>query len=185
MPRAAGEALQRHVLHLGGLADEELGDGVRVTGEVRRRGDILLDDAEAALGIGDHEQAPEERPALLRVRDPDVERPLEHDSLRHPHEQPVLPERGVVSCELLVRGDERAEQLVVPQRLKRDALWRALDLDAVLGDRGEAGHVEVEHRPGGHVGGLSPDVPVRVEAVRIEGAEVGEPPRLVGRRRER
>ena len=60
-------------------------------------------------GLGDDEQAPEERAALDRVDDADVERLLEHDALRDVDEQAVLPLGGVVRGELLVRADELVE----------------------------------------------------------------------------
>src|SRR6266487_1909878 len=155
------------------------------TREIRPSGRVLLDDAEAALRLGDDEEAPEERAAFARVRDSDVERFFEDESLRNLDEQAVLPERRVVGSELLVGADERAEQLVVAQRLEGDSVGRPLDLDPVLVDRGESGHVEVEHAPRGLGRGLNPDMAVGDKHVRVEALQVGEAPRLVRRRRER
>ena len=184
VPGLGGEVLQGDVLDLRSLADEELGDGVRVAGELGRGGRVLLDDAEAALGLGDDERPPEERSALARVRDPNVERLFEHKSLRNLDEQAVLPERGIVSRELLVRADERPEQLVVAQRLEGDSFGRALDLDPVLANRGQSGHVEVKHAPRSLGRGLTPDMTVGDKGVGVEALQVGETPRLVGRGRQ-
>jgi hypothetical protein len=61
-------------------------------------------------------------------------------------EQAVLPDGGVVGGELLLRADERAEQLVtLVERLEADPLGRALDLDPVLAHVGDRGGVQVEH----------------------------------------
>ena len=48
VPGLAREVLERDVLELRALLDEELDDGVRVGGELGRRGDVLLDQREAA-----------------------------------------------------------------------------------------------------------------------------------------
>ena len=44
-------------------------------------------------------------------------------------EQAVLPQRRVVSGELLVPADELVQARMVDERLERDAFRRALDLD--------------------------------------------------------
>src|SRR6266550_1311191 len=186
VPGLGGEVLQRDVLDLRALAYEELGDGVRVTREIRPSGRVLLDNAKAALRLSDDEETPEQRAAVPSVRNSNVERLFEDESLRNLDEQAVLPERRVVGGELLVGADERAEQLVVAQRLEGDALRRALDLDSVFADRGHGGHVEVEHRRrGARLGTRSRDMAVGDKGVRVEALQVGEAPRLVRRRRER
>jgi hypothetical protein len=182
VPARAREVLHGDVLDLGRVLDDDLDGRVRVGRELGRRGRVLLDQREAALGLGDHEQAPEERPALDRVRDADVQRLLEHDAAGDVHEQAVLPQRGVVGCELLVPADERIEELVVlGQRLEADAFGRALDLDASLADVRDSGDVHVDQgRRRGDLGGA-----VRGPRVRVEAREVREAPVLVLRRRER
>ena len=131
MPGLAREILERDVLDLGVLPDEELDDGVRVAREIRVGGGELLDQAEAATGLGDHEQAPEERATVGRVRDPHVERLLEDHALRDVDEQAVLPDRRVLRGELLVGPDELPElRMRLVERLEPDPLGRALDLDA-------------------------------------------------------
>ena len=97
------------------LPDEELGDGVRVAAQL---GVATRRTPRSALKreplLGDDEQPPEERAVLGdRVRDPDVERPLELDPARDVDEQAVRPERGVVGGELLVPADELVEPRVV------------------------------------------------------------------------
>ena len=108
----------RDVLELRGLLDEELDHGVRVAGELGPRRGVLLDQREARPSLGDDEQAPEERAALDRVRDPHVERLLEHDALRDVDEQAVLPRGRVVGGELLVGADQLAQARVVVERLE-------------------------------------------------------------------
>src|SRR6185437_210826 len=87
--------------------------------------------------------------------------------------------------EFLVSADERAEQLVIGKRLEGDPVRSALDLDTVLGHGGQGSHVEVEHAGRGPGRGLSPDVAVRDVRLRVEPLQIGEAPRLVGRRRQR
>ena len=82
-------------------------------------------------------------------------------------EQPVLPACRVVRGELVVGADERAEALVLGERLEGDAVGRALDLDPALGDDGDAGHVDVEHRVSGDCPRPWPFWPKRV---RVEAA---------------
>ena len=76
---------------------------------------------------------------------------------------------------------------MIAERLEANPVGGALDRDPGRVHDGEPGHVDVQHRPfrlrnsllqgdGGAVDG---------ERVRVEAAQVGEPPRLVGRRRER
>jgi hypothetical protein len=61
-------------------------------------------------------------------------------------EQAVLPRGRVVRGELLVGADERAQQFVTfVEWLEANALGRALDLDPAFRDRGNGGHVDVEH----------------------------------------
>ena len=145
VPGLAREVLDRDVLELRGLLDEELDDRVRVAGKLRRARDVLLDQAEARALLGDDEQAPEERAVVDGVRDPHVERLLEHDALRDVDEQAVLPERGVVRRELLVPADERVQpRMVSAQRLEGDALGRSGDLDPAFGDEREPGGVDVD-----------------------------------------
>ena len=146
VPRLAREVLERDVLDLRFLADEELDDGVRVAGESGVRRGELLDQAEPAAGLGDHEQAPEERAAVGRVRDPHVERPLEDHALRNVDEQAVLPARRVLGGELLVGPDELPElRMRLVEHLEADSLRRALDLDAIGVGGGQPGHVDVQH----------------------------------------
>ena len=84
--------------------------------------------------------------------------------------------------ELLVRADERVEELVIlGKRLEADALGRRVDLDTRLADVRDARSVELEHRRWrSDLGGA-----VRGPRVRVEALEVGEAPVLVLRRRER
>ena len=183
VPRLLREVLQRDVLELRAVLDEELDDCVRVAGDGRIRGGVLLDQREARAGLGDDEQAPEERAAVGCVRDPHVERLVEDDVARDDDEQSVLPQRGVVRGELLVPADELVEPRVIGERLERDALRRALDLERRLGDVREPGHRDVQHRlrrtrPRDCPWGMA-------ESVRVEALEVGEAPRFVPRRRER
>ena len=182
VPGLLREVLQRHVLELRAVLDEQLDDGVRVAGDVGVRRRVLLDEREARAGLRDDEQAPEERAAVGRVRDPHVQRLVEHRVARHDDEQPVLPERGVVRGELLVPADELVQPRMVSERLERDALRRALDLDRRLGDVRQPRHRDVEHR----LGGTGPESRTRgmSERVRVKALEVGEPPRLVARRRQ-
>ena len=53
-------------------------------------------------GLGDDEDAPEERPAGRGARDAEVQRLLELDPCGDVDEQPVLPDRRVVRAELVV-----------------------------------------------------------------------------------
>jgi hypothetical protein len=127
-------------------------------------------------GVGHDDEAPER---LAGGGDADVKRLLELDALRDDDEQAVLPERRVVRRELLVPADERVEALVLlGQRREGDALGRLLDLDPVGGDRREAGDVEVEQR-------LDLGRGRTLERIRVEAAQVREPPVLLGRVRER
>jgi hypothetical protein len=64
-------------------------------------------------GLSDDEQAPEERAAVRRVRDPHVQRLVEHDVARDDDEQAVLPQRRVVRGELLVPADELVQARVI------------------------------------------------------------------------
>ena len=137
---------------------------------------VLLDDRCAGALLRDHDEAPE---GLARRGDADVERLLELDALRNDDEQAVLPQRRVVGRELLVPADERVEPLVLlGQRREGDPLGRLLDVDPVGGDGRVAGDVEVEHRL--DLRGRS-----ALERVRVEAAQVGEAPVLLGRVRER
>src|SRR4051812_11510873 len=175
VPRLGREALNGDVFELRALLDEELRDRVRVAREPGVLGHVFLDDREAAAFLRDDEEAPEESAPFDRVDDPHVERLLDLDALRHAHEQAVLPLRRVVSGELLVRPDERAEKRVVLQALEDDPVGRALDLDPTLAHMGDRGGVDVEHaaRP------LDTGCPVRRERIRVEAAQVGEAPVLV------
>src|SRR5215211_329616 len=136
MPGLEREALDRHVLELRRLLDEELGDGVRVTADLAGCRDVLLDQREAALGLRDLEQPEEERALVPRVDDSDGKRLFELHALRHDDEEAVVPDRCVVRGELLARADQPAEALVVRKRLKGDAIRRAaVDRNAVLTDQ--------------------------------------------------
>ena len=118
VPGLLREVLERDVLELRALLDEELDGGVRVAGRLGRRRRVLLDEREAAALLGHDEQPPERRAALV-ARDADVERVVELDALRNADEQAALPGRGVVRGELVVGADERAQALVVfRQRLR-------------------------------------------------------------------
>ncbi len=141
-----------------------------------------------ALRLGDDQQAPEERTALDRVRDPYVQRLLEHDAFRNVHQQAVLPEGRIVRRELLVPADQRMQQRVVLREcLEAHTVRRALDLDAGLTDAREPGDLQVEHGIGGCWGeaGLALLRACRGPPVRVEAAEVCEAPVLVLRRRQR
>ena len=113
VPRLLREVLDRDVLELRRLADEELGDGVRV------RGESGLADAYSSIRLKrEPSSATTSRrqmsaPPVDRARDPYVERLLELDALRDVDEQAVLPDRRVVRGELLVPADERVEPRVV------------------------------------------------------------------------
>jgi hypothetical protein len=91
VPRLLGEVLQRDVLELRAVLDEQLDDCVRVAGDRGACGRVLLDQREARAGLRDDEQAPEEGAAVRRVRDPHVQRLVEHDVARDDDEQAVLP----------------------------------------------------------------------------------------------
>src|SRR5215213_11264467 len=107
--------------------------------------------------------------ALRRVvEDADVQRALERDAARDDDQEAVLPERGVVRGELLLRRDERVQPLVVvAEGLEGDAVRCSLDLDPALADGGQSGDVELDHRPARTRPRDSPsDVAVRGEAVR-------------------
>ena len=107
VPRAPGEVLHGDVLELRALLDEDLDDRVRVALERRAAEAYSSITVNRLSGSATIEQPPEERSARDRVRDPNVERLLEDDALRDVDEQAVLPHRGVVRGELLVRADER------------------------------------------------------------------------------
>ena len=183
VPRALREVLDGDVLDLGAVLDDDLDRRVRVAGELGRSGRVLLDHRELALCLGDDQQPPEQRAALDRVRDPDVERLLDDDALRDVDEHAVLPHRRVVGRELLAVPDERAEQrVVVRQQLEADALRGVLDRDAGLADDGDAGGLDLEHRLGER------DRMQRSPAVYASGSkpvEVGEAPVLLRLRRQR
>jgi hypothetical protein len=182
VPRRAREVLDRDVLDAGSVANHDLDRRVHVRREVLFRRRVLLDQREAALGLCDDEETPEERAAFHGVRDAHVQRLLEHDPARHVHEQPLAPHGGVVRGELLVPADERVEELVVlGKRLEADALGSALDLDSALPDVGDTGDVELEQRRRrrDRLGA------VRGPGVGIEAREIGEAPVLVLRGRQR
>src|SRR5581483_11497687 len=182
VPGVAREVLERDVLELRALADEELGDRVRVARQLGRRRGVLLDQREPRAGLGHDEQPPEERAPLGRVPHANVERLLELDALRDDDEQAVLPERGVVRGELLVGADELAEPRVVAERLEDDSLGGAVDRDPALAHPRDAGRLDLEHRLRRI---RRRGVAVRREGVRVEAGEIREAPVLVGGRRER
>src|SRR5262249_33431072 len=123
VPRLLREVLQRDVLELRALLDEELDDRGRVAGDLRMRGGVLLDQREARALFRDDEQAPEQRPAVRRVRDAHVQRLVEYDAARNDDEQAALPERRVVRGELLVPADELVQaRVVVGEKVERHAV---------------------------------------------------------------
>src|SRR5919197_1240773 len=61
MPCLLREVLDRYVLQLGAVPDEELRHGVRVPGQLGRRRRVLLDETEPAAFLGDDEHSPEMR----------------------------------------------------------------------------------------------------------------------------
>jgi hypothetical protein len=63
VPRVLREVLERYVLELRALVDEELDRAVRVAARTRR---VLLDEREAAVLLGDDEEPPEARAATTR-----------------------------------------------------------------------------------------------------------------------
>jgi hypothetical protein len=103
VPGLAREVLERDVLELRRRLDEELGDRVRVGLGVGLGRRVLLDQRRSGTLLRDDDEPPER---LAGRGDADVERLLELDALRHDDEQPVLPERRVVGCELLIPADE-------------------------------------------------------------------------------
>jgi hypothetical protein len=150
VPSLLREVLDRDVLELRRLLDVELADRVEVAGKVWRGGRVLLDQSEPALGLGEDEEPEEEHALLDRVDHSNGERLLQHDAAGNDDEQAVLPHGRVVRRELLIRADEPGEALVILEGLEPDALRRVLlDRDPSLVDRGQRGHVDVEHRLGG------------------------------------
>jgi hypothetical protein len=94
----------------------------------------------------------------------------------------VLPFGRVVGRELLVASNQLPEQFVpFGERLEDDALRRALDLDACLGNVRERRGLDLEHR----TGPLDRLRPICAEALWVEALEIREAPVLVFRRGER
>ena len=86
MPGLAREVLQRDVLQLRALPNEQLGDAVEVAGEPCGPGRILLDERKARAFLGNDQQLLEERSVLDCVDDADEQRPLELEPAGHVHE---------------------------------------------------------------------------------------------------
>src|SRR6266511_253059 len=182
VPGLLREVLDGHVFELGAVADEELRDHVRIPREIPRGGSVLLDEAEATAFFGDDQHPPEERCFRYRARHAHVQRLLELEARRDAYEQAVLPLGGIVGRKFLVCSDQRSEQLVLfGERLEDDALRRALDLDARLGDVRERRGLDIEHGAG-PLHGLGA---VGAEAVRVDALEISEAPVLVRGRRKR
>ena len=177
------EVLDRDVLELRALADEELGDGVRVAAAARgsRRRTPRSGVKREPLSATTRSRQ-KSVPFSALIRDPDVERPLELDALRDVDEQAVRPERGVVGGELLVPADERVEPRVDPRRAARTVTPSGTPAISIPPSRrwpspATSSVDQLRPRRGRALAAR--------ERVRVEAAEVGEPPRLLGRRRYR
>ena len=138
---------------------------------------VLLDQREAGALLGDDEQPEEERAALDRVRDADVERLLELDARAGRDEQAVLPRASVVRGELLVPADERAERgRARSSGSKRTPSGaRSISIPASLTGPARRRRRRASAGPPPR----QPACAVRGERVRVEAAQVGEAPVLV------
>ena len=168
MPRLAREVLDRDVLELRRRLDEELDDRVRVGAELRDAETVLLDQREARALLGDDEQAPEERAALDRVRDPDVERLLELDA-RAGRRRAGRASTCAALCaaNFSSRADELCRGVVRSSSgSKTMPVGRALDLDPGLARRAASPATSRSSIVSpGRAQGLAP---VRRESVRVE-----------------